>query len=494
MRLSDYTIFSDPLPNGNRILMNACSGALDIIPGVLADHLQRIQTNSARGHAYVDGSDLHPETVADLVERGHLTQATHEQERALVAEVARGLHEQEKRRPYFMIAPSMDCNYRCVYCFERPLQTKLSVAGSIDSNGGNGTHLHMDDVPRVFDCITQIQTRAEAKPGGMIILYGGEPLDARNRDVVFEIVRTGRERGHFFAAVTNGHDLDYFQSVLGPDMIRQIQISFDGPKPTHDRRRISLDGNSSFDRLVSNIRMLLGIEGVEVHLRVHVEPASIDQFDELMRFFEGEGWTDHPAVIIYASTLYQKNTGGQVCARINVADLAERLDAIAGRYRNVFTSAPAVHIADSLISVFQSNRRYPLKGAYCSANFGNYIFTPDGNIYACWESIGKECSRIGSYRRTDGLKFNDDGILKWFNRSVADVAGCLDCQFALACGGGCAQYAEYNTGSVNAGFCDEFQRTFRAALADESIRLLNGTSHTASSFGEATPVVADGAE
>jgi uncharacterized protein len=294
MRLSDFTILSDALPNGDRILMNGISGALDVVPRLLADHLQGIQANSARGRAYVDGDRLHPETVASLLERGHLTRMTPQQERAVVVEIARGLHEQEKRRPYFMIAPSMDCNYRCVYCFERPLQATFSTGEGIGSRPGPGAVMQLEDVSRVLARIEQIQAQAGAEPGGLIILYGGEPLDARNRDLVVEIVRAGRARGHFFAAVTNGHDLDQFKLVIGPEMIRQIQISFDGPKPLHNRRRIALDGSSSFDRLVSNIGTALEIDGIEIHLRVHVEPASVDRFDELVRLFERLGWTDHP--------------------------------------------------------------------------------------------------------------------------------------------------------------------------------------------------------
>jgi uncharacterized protein len=470
MRLSDFTILSDRLANGDRILMNGASGALDVVPRPLADHLQGIQVDSARGHRYVDADRLHPETVASLLERGHLTRMTPDQERTAVTEIARGLHEQEKRRPYFMIAPSMDCNYRCVYCFERPLQAALATGRGGGGRPGAGVLMDLADVPRVLECIGQIQARAGAEPGGMIILYGGEPLDARNRNLVMEIVHAGRARGHFFVAVTNGHELDQFRPIVGPEMIRQIQISFDGPKPLHDRRRIALDGSSSFDRLVSNIRGALEIDGVEVHLRVHVEPTTIDHFGELIRLFEDEGWTDHPAVIIYVSTIYQKDVAGQVCARVDVADLAERLDIIASRYRNVLTSAPAVHVARSLWSIFESGRRYPLKGDYCSANFGNYIFAPDGDIYACWESVGKACSRIGTYRRSDGPQFDDDAVRKWFDRSVATVAGCLDCEFALVCGGGCAQYAEYNTGSSSQRFCDDFQRTFRRTLAEEAAR------------------------
>ena len=108
-----------------------------------------------------------------------------------------------------------------------------------------------------------------------------------------------------------------------------------------------------------------------------------------------------------------------------------------------------------------------MKGSYCSANTGNYIFAPDGQIYSCWESIGKDCSRIGNYMDAEGLTLEETAVKRWFSRSVADIPECMECAFALVCGGGCAQYAEYNSGSLYKPYCDDFQKTFRTTLAEQ---------------------------
>ena len=484
IRLSSYTIVSEPLPDGSKILMNGCSGAVDSLPSELAAFFEYILANSPRGQAFVDTDYLHPETHASLLERGHLTHLTHEEEQGIVAEISRGLHEQETSRPYFMIAPNMDCNYRCTYCFERHLQKTLKSETSNISYLKDNVVLRPDAIPKIYAAIERIQTHADHEIGGMVILYGGEPLDADNRDLIFDIVQTGMRKGYWFAAITNGHDLDTFLPIIGQNMLSQIQISIDGPKPVHDRRRVYRGKESSFDKIVANLRKVLDQGGAEVHIRVHVDPTNIGLFEEVMTFFEREGWTNHDSVIIYANTVYEKDDGGLVSVEIEVADIARRLDAMVSGYWNVFTSAPAVHAARALEPVLETGARFALKGTYCSANFGNYIFAPDGHIYSCWESIGKECSKIGSYLTAQGLVFDPVAVQKWFSRNIAEIPECLECAFALVCGGGCAQYAEYNSGSIYKPYCDDFQRTFRIALADEVARTSLPTAANAPLAGD----------
>jgi uncharacterized protein len=468
-RLSSFTIISDPLPDGNKVLMNGCSGAIDIIPPQLAVYFEHLLETHPRGEAYVEEDLLSLETCASLHERGHLTHITHEQEKSAVAEIARGLHELEKKRPYFMIVPNMDCNYRCVYCFERYFQRTLHKETSKINYHKNNVVLQRDAVPRIYSCIEEIQRRAGSEPGGMINLYGGEPLDARNKDLVNSIVSTGEERGYWFVGVTNGHDLEAFLPIIERNALRKIQVTLDGPKRIHDKRRIYRGKGSSFDKIFANINKVLSAGG-HVDIRVHVSPDTIPHFEEVLSLFEKEGWTNNDSVIIYANTLYRKDGADKVCVDLEVADISRQLDSMVGHYNNVFTSAPALHIAQAITPVFETGDRFALHGAYCGANFGHYIFAPDENIYVCWESIGKESCRIGSYQADRGLLLEQSAIQKWFNRCVADVDGCLDCEFALVCGGGCAQYAEYNDASLNRPYCNDFHRTFAFALADEVAR------------------------
>ena len=465
-RFSSYTIVSDRLPGGGYAVLNGCSGALDLVSDHLGEQLQLLLSSSPHGKAFCPPDLLDKQSVSAFVDRGHLTEVPHEDEKSLVHEIAAGLHEQQQHIPYFMIAPNMDCNYRCTYCFERHIQKKLKSEDSNISYMNGNVLMRREFVPAIYDAIGKIKLQVGQAAGGMVILYGGEPLDGQNLDLVFDIAYSGRELGYWFAAITNGHDLDKYLPIINADMLNQIQISIDGPKRVHDKRRIYRGHESSFDKITSNIRQVLSQGGAEIQIRVHVDPTNIDLFEETLELFEQEGWLNHPDVVIYANTVYKKEKEGQVCVGLEVGDIGWRLHQIAGRYENVYTSAPAVHVARTLSPVFESGDRFGLKGTYCSANSGNYIFAPDGHIYSCWESIGKECSKIGSYMPPAGLMLDDKSASRWFSRHVGLIPQCLQCEFALVCGGGCAQYAEYNTGSLFNSYCDDFQRTFRRTLAD----------------------------
>jgi uncharacterized protein len=258
-------------------------------------------------------------------------------------------------------------------------------------------------------------------------------------------------------------------------MLTQIQISIDGPKSAHDKRRIYRGKESSYDKIMGNIVKALERQGAEIQIRVHLDPTNIHLFETILREFEQRGWTNHPSVVIYANTVYEKDSEGRAISNISVGEIAARLDRLVGSYFNVFTSAPAVHVSRAIEPAFENGDRFSLKSTYCSANTGNYIFAPDGSIYACWESVGKPCSKIGTYNAELGLVLDQAATKKWFGRNVAEIPECLECEFALVCGGGCAQYAEYGKGSIYKPYCDDFQNAFRLALADEASRRASST-------------------
>src|SRR5262249_52863268 len=135
-------------------------------------------------------------------------------------------------------------------------------------------------VPWIYDGIAQIKDSLGLTPGGQIILYGGEPLDRANRDVVHTVVTEGLARGHFFAAITNGPDLDAYMACLGSGRIEQIQVSIDGPKRVHDKRRVYVGKESSFDAILANSRRVLAETDTQLQVRIHVDPANIELFTE----------------------------------------------------------------------------------------------------------------------------------------------------------------------------------------------------------------------
>jgi uncharacterized protein len=160
-----------------------------------------------------------------------------------------------------------------------------------------------------------------------------------------------------------------------------------------------------------------------------------------------------------------KDEEGHVAQAIDYDDVLERWADWAERYANVFVGGMGAHADASLSPALEEGEPARLRGTYCAANSGTFIFAPDGFVYSCWESVGKECSRVGRYMGEEGLSLDPEMAERWFGRSLARIPACLDCCFALVCGGGCAQYAEYNTGSLYEPYCDEFEVVYPAALA-----------------------------
>lgn len=464
LRFSSYTILSNPMYGGGYVLMSGLSGSMDVIDDSLGRLLEdTLPVEPRRADALL--SEIDSETIAHWKEHGYVTDLTDEQERALVVGIAGAMHDNMVQRPTYMIVPNLDCNYRCTYCFERPLQNGLNVLNSSISHHRGNVVMDKATVHEAYEAIACLQSRAKQKPGGQIILYGGEPLDVKNEEVVREIVSTGIERNFRFAVITNGHHLDTYLDLLGTGKIEQVQISIDGPKRVHDTRRIHVGRESSYDVLSKNIELALRSCDAEIQIRVHVDPSNISLFEELLQAFIANGWVDHPHVVIYANTVYSKDKSGVVVTGFEVADIDAQLAALVRPFRNVFTSAPDIHATRAMQGAFAAGDRFSLKGTYCTANSGNYIFAPDGAIYACWESVGKDCSRIGTYTGANGLSIDAQAADRWFGRSIETLSACQRCQYALICGGGCAQYAEYKTGTLYSPYCDDFQRTFRSTLA-----------------------------
>jgi uncharacterized protein len=468
LKFSKYSILSDRLPQGGYILMNGISGALDLISSEIGDLLKDAMWSEHPELAQPVISQLSTQTVADFKEGGHLTELDEEEERSLVVTMAEAMHYRESSNPRFLIVPNMDCNYRCTYCFERPLQnTMKSDHAEITHRKGNVV-MGRDQVDTIFASIEKLQKDAGHERGGQIVLYGGEPLDRANAPVVYAIVKTGMERGYYFAAITNGHDLDHYIDLLGRKRIEQVQISIDGPKEVHDKRRIYLGKESSFDKIVANIDLALRETDAQIQIRVHVDPGNINLFKNVINFFDSKEWLNRQQVVVYANTVYGKTKDGKVSVGIDNSRIVHEISDFIRPFSNVYSSAPAVHAAMALRPAFEEGARFALKGTYCSANHGNYIFAADGHMYACWESVGKACSRIGSYDAVRGPVIDPAAAEKWFKRSIATIPGCQKCAYALVCGGGCAQYAEYDHGNPYRPYCDDFQKVFRTALADHS--------------------------
>jgi len=495
MKLSRYVVVSDQKEDGTWVLLHGVTGALDIVTSDIVAGLQRYGSFfSSQGNTLdttrlpkpTEFSNLSHSEVALLVDRGYITESSDEEEQKIVSAAASVLHDEAAKQPSFLVLPTLDCNYRCTYCFERPVQQNIhrhesnqsptlkSLDIRVSHNEGNVvTTPAMVDA--LFDAITSVRAvHGDNRNAGQIVLYGGEPLDSANESIVRYIVEQGRLRGFRFSTITNGHDLNHFMDLFGPGSIEQVQVSIDGPERIHNKRRISLGSEKSYQKVVDNVNCLLQRGGTLVQIRVHLDLANLDDFEELLGEFRTLGWIDHPDLLIYTNTVYKMKPGDPVSTDISLHDMDQRLRHLTTLHRNLYLNAPSINIRAKWMPALLDGHNVPVQGNYCTANTGQYVFAPDGHIYSCWESVGKINSRIGTFF-TNGkadLKLDEEKTKQWFSRHVGLIPECRACPMALICGGGCAQFALYNTGKQLAPYCDNFDAMFRSALKDTAAALL----------------------
>jgi len=62
------------------------------------------------------------------------------------------------------------------------------------------------------------------------------------------------------------------------------------------------------------------------------------------------------------------------------------------------------------------------------------------------------------------LVWDNEVLNSWRNRTISQIEECRSCKYALLCGGGCAQQALEQTGSIYSSCCDYFEEIFLQEL------------------------------
>ena len=456
LRLSSYAILSDRLKNGRYVLLNGRSGAMDIINEDLYNNLRGRQDSEGCQQVFFDVGFFPGDLQKQFLKRGHLTTLSYEAEREELVEKANALHEHSRVNPSYIIVIDTDCNYRCVYCFEKHLQ----------NNSDENTAMEISRVVSIYRAIDEI-SGGKNIDGQCIELYGGEPLNAKNRDVVFSIIETGRKKGFYFSATTNGHCLDAFLPLMGKGGIEKIQVTIDGSRSIHDKRRVALDKSSSYDCVTANLRRLVKETDTQIHVRINVDQQNADSLLGLFEDLEAEGLLRAPQINFYVSPVFGTDAGpfDRSCIDFALAKLNDN-------YPDIRVVSALSNGGNDILYGLLDNTPYRLKSVYCGAVANAYIFLPDGRIASCMEAVGKEHNVIGYYS-DDGVTLGGEAYDLWMNRSADKIPQCLDCKYCLICAGGCPQQAMNRNGNIYLPYCGDFKESYPAILAEAVERYLS---------------------
>ena len=438
-RLSSYTNFTKLEDAEDRyMLVHGYTGAIDVVTEKVVSCL-KAQAESL----HVENVCFSHKTFDTLVKRGYITQRTSEEEIEYVGRLANILHRKYKMLyKHFLFVMTYDCNFRCPYCYENGISGK--------GRNWSGKTFTREMVDKAYLVMLQIEPERKLHHN-VITLYGGEPLLKKNKDIVEYVVYKGNELGYEFSAITNGYDLDVFQHLLAPNLIKSVQITLDGDEEQHNERRIHRSGVKTFDRIVNNIEIALKA-GISVVVRMNTDMSNFDKLKDLKYFFDNKGYTKNDKFSLYSSLLLNYEQFDNNVSHFNYGSYKEFNKK--HKLENYNLGCYDRGLFSNLNNSIKNNKLIDFRSIYCAAQSGEYLFDPYGDIYPCWDVLGNKQHIIGNYAQ-DPVVWTDVKE-QWHNRNVSTLPSCRKCKFALLCQGGCAGSAWRYNNSIETSFCENY--------------------------------------
>jgi uncharacterized protein len=162
------------------------------------------------------------------------------------------------------------CNFDCVYCFQKAFRDNSSVSD------------------KVVNCFIKYIRNHENGRKVRVTFFGGEPLLEIQR--IKEISMKLSDLKYSFSVVTNGSLLTkHIVNELKSLGLSHVQVTLDGPREVHDKRRYFVGGRGSYDIILKNLRDIQ--DDVNIVLRVNIDVNNITSFRELLRDLKQNGIT-----------------------------------------------------------------------------------------------------------------------------------------------------------------------------------------------------------
>ncbi|MBU7013936.1 MAG: radical SAM protein [Theionarchaea archaeon] len=407
------------------LLINPYSGLTDIVD---AEALRALEN----GHP-----DLQNGVIRALRRRGHLKEEDDEEYLFSFLEAqATRVHKAARSTYLHVIVPTYQCNLRCPYCFEKHVYRKeLKQRAIMDEKS----------VDLLFESVMSLDTESKEK---CIVLYGGEPLQVQNKDIIQYILEKGEDLDYSFKVVTNGADLYHFVPALSETTVLKIQVTLDGPQPVHDRRRFRPGGKGTFHDIVRGVDACVEHE-LPIGIRINVDRENIDYMPEFGEFYKQKGW--YPQVYAFLT-----NVHGSECVSyvplISPEEFVEKIVHLFAEDDRMRPFLQTFRYPNVLLEHLFAGKEFKPRFWSCGAHTSILIYDPVGDIYPCYEAVGDERHKIGEY--LPQLRFNDE-YEYWRNRTVFAIPECRECNYSLLCGGGCAYGAYKQHGSIYSPYCDK---------------------------------------
>jgi len=401
---SNFNVIVETMEDGSNLVFNTMTcvlGVMDLKTQGIYEGIESLDT------AKIDGEIK--ETVNTMLGTGFIVPDDCNEYDVLKAKDAIGRFSEFADLLTLTIATSLNCNMACTYCYEGKTElNKIDMSEEVQADVFEFVKRHFES-----RSIKRLQ----------IMWYGGEPL--LNKGAIYNLSEKfkalcKKHQAHYMAdIVTNGILLDgeTARKLKEECNVATAQITIDGTKEQHDKKRVYLHGDSSFDIIVDNIgasREYLGII-----LRMNVDKDNVDSVDALKKDFADRSWEGNPH---FAPSRIRDdgNCNYDTSCVLTSEDFAKF------ETKQIETS----YAADerNITKVYPARKNY-----FCGAQrLNSFVIDPEGRLYNCWNDVGIHDKSFGDVKKGYNLNRN---YTKWLLSTPPPK--CTDCQFLPICQGGC---------------------------------------------------------
>lgn len=314
---------------------------------------------------------------------------------------------EQKDFMHLTLAPTMECNFRCFYCFES------------EKPKGKMTPQTMDAIIKYVSSLPELKKI-------YLTWFGGEPLLAiAEMELFYDKFSKIFTKEYDSNLITTGYYLsEETIPILQRLRISSIQITLDGNKERHNKIKHSAECEDVFSRVLSNVDTLTQTAPeISVAFRINITRQNAEEYVSLQNL------------------LYQRYEGKNISVSPGFVENRNNTDPKGNCY---FTREEKARFTLDLWNknkVYTPWLRYPK--ALCNEcairDHRAVSFDPEGYVYKCWEMIGKRKYAIG--------KMDNEGKITHINRLLLnrqlygsdpiEDPQCRICPYLPICDGGC---------------------------------------------------------
>ncbi len=308
-----------------------------------------------------------------------------------------------------IIMPTEQCNFRCVYCYESFLKPQMN--------------------PKMQEALKKyISTTVDRVNTFAIEWFGGEPLLGKDvlRNISTHTVALSKERDVSFSAAitTNGYllDPDTFDEAVTEWNLKLFQITIDGPKDLHDKRRVLESGGPTFDKIMSHLEYIAKSDYPDVKyvVRMNVDSENLKTVPEFARTLKDIVGDDKRARF-FARPVWGKSS----------CDLLTNFEARSLNKQVVeICQETGLRLFDG--EMFLT----PGTGMCYAADTHSLVVGPDGALYKCTSAFELPENLVGQLTEDGAVQLDMRKFNMWVKPGTEKYSQCRQCAILPVCNSG----------------------------------------------------------